>query len=164
MERYHAKNPLDPLLSELILFESKSDLIRKIEELFEFLDVDESGGLTIDELCEGFGKLAFQPRIHLSPEDLENFFEHHKTVQRISKEGQGLVTKEKLQGLVTKEQFEFVMRRQLHLYTLRQMGQATALSKEMHGELFRFVLACMSCIYIDCLRMYVQEWVCCLWR
>ena len=75
LDKFHVKNPLDPLLAELMLFESKRDLKQRICRLFEFLDVDGSGELSEHEIISGFRRLALEPPIHMSSEDFDSLAE-----------------------------------------------------------------------------------------
>ena len=69
--KWHITNPLDPLLSDLMLFESNFDLETQIKEIFQFLDVDGRGILSAQEVMRGLRKLDVSPRIHLSEQEAD---------------------------------------------------------------------------------------------
>eukprot|EP00961_Rhodomonas_salina_P068715 922496-Rhodomonas_salina.1 len=85
--------PLDPLLGALAHFDTSTDLLKRINLLFEMLwfgggcwtsmrterftfelvlDVDDNGTLSYEEIQQGLKKLRVEPAISLTPDDFEN--------------------------------------------------------------------------------------------
>ncbi len=59
-------NVLDPLLAGLAHFDTAKDLTKRIRLLFEVLDSDESGSLSVREMADGLSKFRVKPHIKLS--------------------------------------------------------------------------------------------------
>eukprot|EP00960_Hanusia_phi_P075153 768380-Hanusia_phi.AAC.5 len=102
---------LDPLLRTFMNCQSKADLRKRIQNIFKKLDVDNSGGLTHQEVYEGLRKMNFVPPIKISNEEFHSLTQDRR------------VCNEK--GELDLPAFEKVMIRQMKLFAERQLGQMT---------------------------------------
>jgi len=69
MEKRKISGCLDPLTKGLSTFDDQTDLERKIQDMYNKLDEDGSGGLNFDEFKAGVKKLA--ESIHLTRDDFD---------------------------------------------------------------------------------------------
>jgi len=69
---------LDPLTKTLTSFENEEDLMRKIDDIYDRLDFDGSGGLNFDEFREGIKTLPGAHSIHLTRDDFDMLTENGK--------------------------------------------------------------------------------------
>ena len=69
-------SPLDPLLETLSFFTTNEDLVTRIRDLYDRIDLDESGTVDISELNAGFKRMSMRAPISLSIEDYELITEH----------------------------------------------------------------------------------------
>lgn len=65
---------LDPVLSGLSQFSGPVDLTKRIQSLYKFVDIDDNGGLSFEELREGLRKFPSTPHIKLTEEARNLFF------------------------------------------------------------------------------------------
>ena len=65
--------PLDPLMAVLVLYTTDHDLITKIAGIYERMDLDKSGSLSLQELNRGLQHLNFGSGVQISAEDFELF-------------------------------------------------------------------------------------------
>lgn len=111
LEHRRQGSPLDPLLQKLTDdFDTEDDLSRDIHAVFMILDCDDSGGISNQEMLEGFAKIEVTPRIRLSADDC-------KAIKQ-----QTLGTTEDQH--VTWAQFERMIRILLRTYVQRMMHDA----------------------------------------
>lgn len=68
-DKRRIKGVLDPITSKLCAFEDADNLVERIDDLYERLDSDGSGGLNFDELKEGIKRLPGIGRIHMTADD-----------------------------------------------------------------------------------------------
>ena len=67
---------LDPVTASLTDFEDKSHLCTKIDQLYERLDVDSSGGLDFDEMQQGIRRLPGGAKVHITRDDFDVISQH----------------------------------------------------------------------------------------
>lgn len=69
----HTDGPLDPMIRGLLDFVERGDLSARIHKIFQRMDLDESGGISLPELNAGLKKLLRHSEeiCQLSPEDFE---------------------------------------------------------------------------------------------
>ena len=67
---------LDPVTASLTDFEDKSHLCTKIDQLYERLDVDNSGGLDFDEMQQGIRRLPGGAEVHITRDDFDVISQH----------------------------------------------------------------------------------------
>mmetsp|Transcript_257 Transcript_257/g.481 ORF Transcript_257/g.481 Transcript_257/m.481 type:complete len:256 (-) Transcript_257:28-795(-) len=93
-------HPLDPLLSELSAYYDEKDFVNRLRDLFDALDVDQTGSVTLSEFIIGVKQLKLNPPLQLCKEDLRDVFED-------------------LYSPLSYERFEASMRIQMNLYVQR---------------------------------------------
>ena len=75
-ERRKLKYTLDPITRSLLTFEDEDDLDNKINEIFDKLDEDESGGLNFEEFRNNIKQI--DKSIHLTRDDYDILTENGK--------------------------------------------------------------------------------------
>jgi hypothetical protein len=65
------EQPLDPVLETLMTFTTNEDLLSKIRDLYDRIDVDESGTVDLSELNDGFKRMKLSHAVTLSVEDFD---------------------------------------------------------------------------------------------
>ena len=70
----HTDGPLDPMIRGLLDFVESGDLSARIHKIFQRMDVDENGGISLQELNAGLKKLFHNSKdsCQLTPEDFEH--------------------------------------------------------------------------------------------
>ena len=128
-------NVLDPILNDLAKFGNEQELTTRILELFELLDMDDSGLLSMDEMVQGLLKLNVKPPIRMSEEDFDIF-----TLGRslcVPAGGESL----------SPDGFELAIRIEIKGYLCRQLGYAVKISGLQ--DYFALGFAAMHQIMID---------------
>ena len=69
------KGPLDPLLDTMRDFTTNEDLHSRIMDLYERIDLDESGGIDLDEFNFALKKLPLEQPVQLTVEDYDEVTE-----------------------------------------------------------------------------------------
>ena len=69
----HTDGPLDPMIRGLLGFVQHGDLSARIHKIFQRMDLDENGGISLQELNAGLKKLFHNSKdsCQLTPEDFE---------------------------------------------------------------------------------------------
>ena len=69
----HTDGPLDPMIRGLLDFVESGDLSARIHKIFQRMDLDENGGISLQELNAGLKKLFHNSKdsCQLTPEDFE---------------------------------------------------------------------------------------------
>ena len=62
MEKMRITSPLDPLTQTLTAFDDEEDLDRRIDEIYNRLDTDDSNGLNYNEFQEGLKHITIKDR------------------------------------------------------------------------------------------------------
>lgn len=117
--------PLDPLIKGLIDFVEQGDLTIRIRKVFERMDVDESGGISLKELNEGLRRLfhASNETCQLTAEDFEQVTEHGAFVDE--------------DGEMDMENFEDMVTSQMRKLCLRKICAAISRADDdQHQEMF----------------------------
>jgi len=111
--------PLDPLIRGLIDFVEQGELVERIRKVFQRMDVDESGGISMQELNEGLRRLfhgSSQSCPCLSREEFESVTEH------------GYYCDES--GELDMHDFEEMVLAQIRKFCLRKVCSAIAVSDD----------------------------------
>eukprot|EP00960_Hanusia_phi_P022257 658794-Hanusia_phi.AAC.4 len=118
---------LDPLLAHLSQFHSTDDLLRRLSDLFQVLDHDFDGILTLDEFSGGLKKLAFRPIVQIDPRGLVEM------LRVMQSHGSTLLDVERIIAVgMEKSQFMEFMRFHLRRYVQRVVSRTIAL--ETHED------------------------------
>ena len=122
------KGPLDPLIKGFIDFVEPGELIIRIRKVFERMDVDESGGISLKELNEGLRRLfhASANSCQLTPEDFELVTEHGAFVDE--------------NGEMDIDNFEEMVMSQLRKFCLRKVCGAIARAEDDQNQDHFFAL------------------------
>jgi hypothetical protein len=113
--------PLDPLIRRLLLgFVDQGDLSARIQKIFQRMDLDENGSISMHELNLGLKKILNDSNgsVRLTKEDYDmlTVTEHGKITNAHDEFDQ--------------PSFEKMMMRQLHLYSNRMIGDAIVRTKD----------------------------------
>ena len=113
--------PLDPLIGGLLIFANDDDLGRKITEIYERMDVDESGSLSLDELNQGLMHLNLGHKVQLTHDE---FWQCAQDGRLLNEEGE-----------LEPEGFRRMIVSQLRLFISRQIIQVMGrLELEQRGH------------------------------
>uniref|UniRef100_A0A7S0NDF1 EF-hand domain-containing protein n=1 Tax=Hanusia phi TaxID=3032 RepID=A0A7S0NDF1_9CRYP len=100
--------PIDPLLYSLIHYNTNEDLSKKIQQLFDFLDADDSNFLSFSEIEQGLRMMKIGSRMHFSLEDYEELTRY------------GAMCNENQE--MDRENFEKMIRTELKRFVQRRMA------------------------------------------
>ena len=122
------EGPLDPLIKGFIDFVEPGDLMIRVRKVFERMDVDESGGISLKELNEGLRRLfhASADSCQLTPEDFELVTEHGAFVDE--------------NGEMDIDNFEEMVMSQLRKFCLRKVCGAIARAEDDQNQDHFFAL------------------------
>ena len=121
-EKLRIKGCLDPLTKTLVLFEDEQDLVEKIEDIFQYLDNDDSGGLNYRELCHGLKNMKLRNQI--SSERIQGIHFTYDDFEVLTEQGKLLGP----QGEFSKHQFTQMMMGELKRYGQRHLRNSVLLS------------------------------------
>ena len=102
------RQPLDPLLAGLVTFTTEEDLLSKIGAIYEAMDLDESGSMSLEELNAGLKLFSLGQQVQLSTEDWDILGEDGKFLNA--------------DGEMGPAGFQDMILRQLRMYTNRQIA------------------------------------------
>jgi hypothetical protein len=114
-DTFHA-NVFDPIVSNLAMFGNSQELTTRSLELFEILDCDDSGQLSLDELATGLFRLNIKPPIKMTEEDFDVL-----TLERALCSPPGSES-------MTPEGFELAIRIQIKDFICKKLGHAVQVS------------------------------------
>jgi hypothetical protein len=106
---------IDTLTKTLTTFEDEEDLISKIDEIYDRLDMDGSGGLNFDEFRAGIKTLPGCHNVHVTLDDFELITEHGRWLTE--------------EGEFGKDQFRSMMNGELRRYSARELVNVLAFSE-----------------------------------
>jgi hypothetical protein len=106
-----------------VLFEDEQDLIEKIEDIFHYLDNDDSGAVNYQELYHGLKFMKLRNQI--SSEVIQGIHFTYDDFEVLTEQGKLLG----LQDAFSKDQFTQMMMGELKRYSQRQLRNAVLLSR-----------------------------------
>jgi len=130
-----SSNPLDPILMQLSTCENSQDLTSRIGLLFVFLDIDESGTVSPEEVVMGLAKLKFTPRIKCTLDDFNDIFRDRALCLP--------------DGTLDRRCFESFLRNQLRDYISRKIAVTGSIMQSNSHSALSAVLAGINQVLLD---------------
>ncbi|EKX42342.1 hypothetical protein GUITHDRAFT_111617 [Guillardia theta CCMP2712] len=131
VREFHARGPLDPLVTSLMDFSTLEELSLKIFQLYQKMDLDESGSVNLEELNFGLKKLKLSPPVTLTEEDWDAITDSRKLLNSQEELGP--------------EEFETMILTQMSNYVHRKV--ATAIKNEAQEFNYDVLFAIKSLLF-----------------
>lgn len=112
LDKRKLKGCLDQLTQSLITFEDQNDLVRKINDIYDKLDIDGSGGLNFEEFQMGLMEMI--STISITRDDFDVITDHGKHLGPTSE--------------FNSSQFQDMMKGELWRYSRRELNNVLSVS------------------------------------